>query len=738
MYLRKWSKMILEDPQSFINMHLARTNQIIIFDTETTGLNLKNDKPFVITLAMEADNDCGLAIAYDLTTHTKECNDRFIEALYTATTDGLLVGHNVVFDLHMLENVYKKIPHTNIADTMTIIRLGTDALPVKAGGASLKLKEFAVKFIDKDANQYEKILNTERAKIAKEYKQQLLTKVPNKKRMEQTLEIFPNDIDDLVEEDRLAYIEWYNNLPPRLARNMKENFPTSKDIPYDMIPRDILMKYAQYDAIYTHEIYEQLMPIVKLREQMIAFKAEQKLIIPIYDMVGEGFKMNKPYVIEAKARLKSYIRERQEHLLRLAGTHVTANQNAVLLYLLRTRFNLPDTPNTQEEVLSELMYTLEQTEQNPEAITFISIILELRTLSKWYTTYLMRAYKEMQVFDYMYTGLNPAGAVTGRFTSDFQQFPKDPIKDYNKNELFHPRKMFIAEEGTYLFYLDYSQIELRIQALYTILLDEPDLNLCRAYFPYKCHHYRTGEPYAYNNEQHKRNYNRKQPRLEPGVSTTDLPVSIWLRDEDGIPWVKTDLHSKTTAGIFPDLDPSSKEFQKLRSEVGKRTNFACNYGARADRLHKMFPRYSREFAESIYNGYATSYPGVLKYQRYCTDLFRGSCGENLFGRKYYGTNGHNGANALVQGSGADLLKEKITLLHAFLKDYKTKMQMNIHDEISFIMPKDETYLIPKLVEIMEDVPDSYVPIVAEAEISETTWAEKRRFTLVGSSLEYID
>ena len=35
-------------------------------------------------------------------------------------------------------------------------------------------------------------------------------------------------------------------------------------------------------------------------------------------------------------------------------------------------------------------------------------------------------------------------------------------------------------------YLDYSQVELRLQALYTILVGSPDLNLCRAYMPYEC------------------------------------------------------------------------------------------------------------------------------------------------------------------------------------------------------------------------------------------------------------
>ena len=45
----------------------------------------------------------------------------------------------------------------------------------------------------------------------------------------------------------------------------------------------------------------------------------------------------------------------------------------------------------------------------------------------------------------------------------------------------------------------YSQLELRVQAFYTILVGQTDYNLCRSYMPYDCHHYKTGEQFDYKN-----------------------------------------------------------------------------------------------------------------------------------------------------------------------------------------------------------------------------------------------
>jgi DNA polymerase I-like protein with 3'-5' exonuclease and polymerase domains len=81
-------------------------------------------------------------------------------------------------------------------------------------------------------------------------------------------------------------------------------------------------------------------------------------------------------------------------------------------------------------------------------------------------------------------------------------------------------------------------------------------------------------------------------------------------------------------------------------------------------------------------------------------------------------------NYLVHGSCADMLKSKIVDVDRLLAPYKTRFQMNIHDEMSFEVYEGEEFLIDKIKAIMEDVPKMVVPVVAEVETTETNWAEK--------------
>ena len=727
MTLRKWGKHQITNVEEFIRW--VKPIRIIAFDTETTGLHIIEDKPFVITLACEWEGGY-YAFSYDMTKNSRIDNQRLIQAIYDATRNGLLIGHNIVFDLHMLTNIYKVVDHNNVMDTQTLIRLGTDAVPEKRGGAPLKLKQFAKKYIDSNATIYESEIGRLRTRVAQDLNAQFFSQFKGqKKKIEDILNEGPNDVDDLPEPYKSAYNKWYNSLPRLIRRNMTEPLLNKDFIPYDMIDRKTLLTYAIYDAIFTYEAYMMLRPLVTTRGNDKILEAECKLILPILRMTRVGFYMNKPYIEETKQNLKAYIVERKQELRHLAGMNITESQNKVILALIQTRFGHPEVNSTGEDVLDLLVSKLKTTNKNDPIIPFISVILELRTLSKWYKTYLIRFHNMMDMHDRVYTSINPAGAVTGRVSSDFQQFPKKAIKKANGEVLFHPRKMvMLGPDEDYLVYIDYSQVELRIQAMYTILIEHPDTNLCRAYMPYLCHHYRTGVKFDPTKYEHIKNWGRKQ---------ADGTTSVWLHDEDDKPWESVDLHSLTAINFLKTIgadipDQESKEFKEYRNK-GKTTNFACNYGASKNRIHEMYPDMTMEEATALHGAYGLSFPGVKQYQRYCFNLInREGVGTNLYGRRYYGMSGHNYANAAVQGTGADLLKEKIVELDAFIQEnnYRTRIQMNIHDEISFIVPKEEVFIIPQLQHIMQDLPGTLVPIVAEIEVSRGTWADKTKgFTL---------
>ena len=142
----------------------------------------------------------------------------------------------------------------------------------------------------------------------------------------------------------------------------------------------------------------------------------------------------------------------------------------------------------------------------------------------------------------------------------------------------------------------------------------------------------------------------------------------------------------------------------------------------------MFPTLSEEQIKAIDESYYKAFPGIKRYHEYCEQLARSSpYAVNMFGVKYYNVSGHNLKNMLVQGSAAYLLKEKIREIMEYLHSVgaKSKFQMNIHDENSFKHHKDDGMeIFYRIKEIMETWPDCQVPIIAEMEVTQTTWAEK--------------
>ena len=348
---------------------------------------------------------------------------------------------------------------------------------------------------------------------------------------------------------------------------------------------------------------------------------------------------------------------------------------------------------------------------NEKAIDFIKNLQELRTLEKWYSVYIMRFIRDLKNTDKLHTQINQVGTVSCRVTSDFQQFPKAGIVNANGEELFHPRKLVKAEGDGYdgLVYLDYSQIELRFQAFYTILVGNPDLNLCRAYMPYKCIN-KSGELFDYNNPEHIRSWDKE-----------------WYLEEDNTKhWTPTDVHGATTKAAF-GIDENHPDYHSLRY-VGKRVNFAKNYGAQYGKICTMFPDRTSEECKRIDEAYYKAFPGVKAYHDYCYAIAtQQSYATNLFGIRYYGVSGHKLKNMLVQGSAAVFLKLKIRELYDYMKanKIKSKLQMQIHDELSWVKHEEDTDVFFEFKKIMEEWEEGLVPVVADMEVSYNTWADKK-------------
>ena len=546
------------------------------FDTETTGLHIIKDKPFLYQFGfIDEKSKRGWAYSVDI-----ERQPELAKAViknwheYLAKGKHILIGQNIKYDLNMCINLGLPVSEdVRVTDLQFWIRYGNDALHTSEGGPPMALKDFATKYVDRNAKLHEHALKNEQSTIAKTYNNRLKAKVqacqvPAALRSTYksvTLsclnELFKDPVFEITElpKDILdAYIEWKDSLPLWLQKKVI-TLVEPEHIPYNKLNREILIKYALDDIVWTLESFWKCRTSCIARKNVHAVKIENDLIFPLLRMERVGFKIDREYLESSRIKLRSYILERRKLLRELTGAEFKIGQHAFIKEMLANDFDW-SLPSTGANVVDmELSKLIRENPSNP-AIKVMQLIQELRTLEKWYSAYIIRFQKVIEYYntDRLYTQMNQVGAISGRFTSDFQQFPKEAITKEDGTELFHPRKMVIVpkDEGFIgLGYCDFSQIELRFQAFYTILVGAPDLNLCRAYMPYKCHK-KDGTKFDYTNPEHIKHWS-----------------DDWYLDENPEEkWTATDVHAATTiaAGYSKD-DPN---FKKYRTTIGKRTNFA--------------------------------------------------------------------------------------------------------------------------------------------------------------------
>lgn len=707
------------------------------FDTETNGLHIIHSKPFLIQFGwLKPKTDYGRVFTFYPTLQNMKIFFQLAEKLK------YLLAHNAKFDLHMLTNIgyglnVRKMK--NVYDSKGIARLVLEAIPARDGGDRLELKKLGVKYVHPQAADSESLIDSELSKLElqrikvlasalrqfpmdNEYTGTGRQKYWGKKAVEDFLKDIMNDITDLPEDVREVWLEWQKEYPK----------PT-----YEDVDRDIMIRYGADDIITMLEFFRNAYPVLQAREQFDVLERERKVLIPLYKQERVGLKVDRKYLEESRVRVRNYIIKLRTELYEIFGEVINVGQHEKLKKIFDKKWNI-----VLEKADKKAMKNI-QANFDGEIKRAAQLIQKLRTLEKWYSTYIMRIIESSEKDGRAYTQIDPYGAVSGRMSSDFQQFPKDAILDEEGNELFHPRKAFVADEGKKIAYIDYSQVELRVQADYTIKVSGGDLNMTRAYMPFKCHRKENGNTIYYE-------FRDKEKRKDWGKYS-------WCLDESPETiWTPTDVHSETTHNALVllgydcvskyeeyhykgDKEPFFKkdidkdEFKKIRSK-GKTFNFMKNYGggmrAAMDQLNLP-----NEVAQALIDGYEKAFPHVVIYQQMVEKAYKKKgYVSNTYGRRYYirdANKAYKLANYLVQGSCADALKEAIIRLDDFIEsnNLKSRMIIPIHDEQQFSIEPGEEWAIPHFVKIMEEVFDEWclVPIVADVEITESSWKDKKEW-----------
>ena len=699
--------------------------RFICYDTETDGLNIITSKPFLVS------------IGFNKTVITMDYNSEVMNNFWkmynlTSREDNLkladfknfigLFAHNAKYDYHMMINGGSKIPDDiTILDSITVARL-TEYADERE---SMSLENLGSKYVNEKSKFAGKIIKDLVKKINKERRKELRDKI---------IKEFPDDgygtitksgnikgtgkltkaIDE-YEKTRTKYVNDDN----KLFKFIDENYtPANYKDAYDLEP-ELVRNYAADDIVIMIEyLNKALETLYNVDKDLTVTKREGNLIRAVANMERVGLKVDIPYVLESRKKLCNYRDLLYFELELYTGETFSVGQHEFIKKLLLNKYNVK-TDKADEKALK---YIANNT-KDEEVKSICNNILELRTLDKWISTYVDGKLNSI-INGRIYTDINNNGAVSGRVSCDMQQQPKEGLLDRDGNELFHPRRMFICDDGYIFAFCDESQMELRVQAYYTILHGkEPDLAMCRAYMPYKCYRYLSPTNdrvcFNFNSVDDLKNFDKYE----------------WYLDENGEKWEPTDLHSETTRHAFPELDPKSDEFKKKR-KLGKRANFLKVYQGGVDALQSSL-EIPRDIAEALDGAFYKAFPRIRDYQEWVTQhLYQYGYVENLYGRRYYMNDSryyYKGCNYLIQGTCADMVKTFEIKVDNYLREnnLKSKMVLPIHDELMLLVHKDEMFVIKEVKRIMEDVTDVIrnIPMISEPEISYTNWAEKKEYTL---------
>lgn len=694
--LLKYHIYILEESKDCTEILLTVPDKISVFafDTETNTkinmakrdenlINIKHDKLFLLQFGFD-DN----VYVCDVRGKNEACIQAFID-LYDACISRavLAVAHNIKFDINMLMNAGYTFHTNNLCDTKTIARLALESKSEREGGYALGLKQLS-----------KRLLGSEYVEADKEIDEYLETLWKGKLK-QLALALKPYGISRKQITDTLKDVTGVLDEYPIPVQNIWINWMASSLVSYEDIPQELIYRYGGIDVIMCLELTKLLLPVVKDKKQIPIMKREMRLVMPLVRMERTGYTVDKKYLVKCKQALIFEINAIKEKNAGIIGEYIEPNQNLAIKKALLDKYgyNLESTDKNAIHIISQTDKSMPK-----EVKEYLENVIYLRTLIKWISTYINPIiYKLNQSGDSkVYTQYDPSGAVSGRFTSNFQQFPKNGI--YSKLgdfELFHPRKMFIVDKDCpEMAYIDYSQVELRLQAEYTYYCTKGygDINMIRAYRPFKCHEV-DGK---------------------------------WYHDEDNALWEGVDLHTQSTLSAFPDLDVHSPEFKTMR-KIGKRVNFALIYGASLKKVQETLADCDPDIVAKLYNGFHARFKDVATYGRYVNQMWiqNGGYVTNLLGRRYYiddSKDVYKLNNYLIQGSAADIIKMVIIRVDNMLikEGYKTRLQGCIHDELCICVAEGEHDVIYKIKNIMETTVETYVPLIAEIEVTNTNWAEK--------------
>ncbi|HEX3798523.1 MAG TPA: DNA polymerase I [Verrucomicrobiae bacterium] len=439
----------------------------------------------------------------------------------------------------------------------------------------------------------------------------------------------------------------------------------------DVAP-ELVAEYAAEDADVTWQLREKLEPLLKEKgQEKVFYEIEAPLIPVLVDMEFEGVRVDAIALAEFATQLAKEMSDHEATIYVLAGTKFNLNSPKQLGQILFDVLKLPAPKKTKTGQYATNEQTLLSLASEHEVV---KRLLDYRGATKLKSTYADALPTSIwEKTGRVHTTYNQMVTATGRLNSQNPNLQNIPIRTEQGKEI---RKAFVPRNVEHvLLSADYSQIELRIIA-------------------------------ALSNEQGMLEAFRQN----------------------------VDIHTATAAKVYDVMLPLVTPEMRRKAKM---VNFGIAYGISAFGLAQRLG-IPRKEAAAIIEQYFAQYPGIANYMR-VTIEFAQKHGyvETVTGRRRYlrdirsanatvrGAAERNAINAPIQGTAADMIKIAMVNIHRALleRNLKTRMLLQVHDELVFDVYRDEEAEVRPLI---EEKMKTAIPLAAPIEVeigSGVSWLE---------------
>ena len=503
----------------------------------------------------------------------------------------------------------------------------------------------------------------------------------------------------------IAFSDWVVKLSTLEAKEIIEN-PEIKKVTYDVkniecdikgVVSDVQISSYIKDSSRKHDLIIQINECLKImpneedygalcsylldlddfynknldeKELKLLNEVELPLAFVLKDMENQGVKLDVNYLKSIGDEIDAKVKNYEKLIYDEAGCIFNINSPKQVAEVLFDKMQIKPKKkgksgnySTNAKILDELALDY----------AIAANILEHRQLMKLKTTYIDALPKLVKSDGKIHTHFNQIVTATGRLSSSEPNLQNIPIKTEFSSRI---RAGFVPEhEDNLILSADYSQVELRLLA----------------------------------------HYSNDKGLIEAFCSNVDV-------------------HKVTASKIF---NVSMEEVTKEMRRKAKTVNFGIIYGQTRYGLASTLGIDPYE-AQDLINKYFATYPKISQYINETLECAQtNGWVETLYGRRRYlgaELNSRNAnirefaaraaINAPLQGSSADIIKMAMVDLHKKLKDFKSKMILQIHDELVLEVPSDELEIVkPMVVNAMELNQPLRVPLKVEVGFGKT-WMEK--------------